>query len=350
MQFQLLPEDRDAIEAARQRSAAQRTRSAATTGAWRRFAAMVRGAGLSSPCRRPPEVVAAYLAVLWGGRVRSLGHHQASTGPPWSTRHKSGNGLPHPADSEVVRTVVMSEACRGPWAASRSRLQAAGRGRLRGDTPDGRDTQAHARRRPRGSWTTRLERGAQDIAIISVMRERPAASGRGGRLGLDRRAPPARRQVAGSTSAAARPTSGPRGPCSTWAAKPWSDLEVKVRPGEEGVQAVFTGRDGRRLSAKCTSPPGSKMRAKEAGLGDGYSGHSPRIGMAIDLAADGSGLPALQQAGRWTGNDDAGAGTSGARTVGPGSGGPLRRQEGIRGRKRLSVRLSLAEWDISKFL
>ena len=36
-----------------------------------------------------------------------------------------------------------------------------------------------------------------------------------------------------------------------------------------------------------------------AGLGDGYSGHSGRVGMAQALATDGAGLPELMEAGRW---------------------------------------------------
>ena len=39
--------------------------------------------------------------------------------------------------------------------------------------------------------------------------------------------------------------------------------------------------------------------AKRAALGDGYSGHSPRVGMAVDLAEAGLNLPQLMQAGRW---------------------------------------------------
>ena len=39
--------------------------------------------------------------------------------------------------------------------------------------------------------------------------------------------------------------------------------------------------------------------ARAAGLGEGFSGHSPRIGMAIDLTRDGADLPALMEAGRW---------------------------------------------------
>ena len=41
--------------------------------------------------------------------------------------------------------------------------------------------------------------------------------------------------------------------------------------------------------------------ALPAGLEDGaaFSGHYPRVGMARDLAASGTELPALMQAGRW---------------------------------------------------
>lgn len=40
--------------------------------------------------------------------------------------------------------------------------------------------------------------------------------------------------------------------------------------------------------------------ARAAGLDGRFSGHSPRIGMAQDLAAGGAALPALMQAGRWS--------------------------------------------------
>ena len=45
----------------------------------------------------------------------------------------------------------------------------------------------------------------------------------------------------------------------------------------------------RRIQAAC----------KVAGLGEGYSGHSCRIGMAIDLAKDKHSLPDIMNAGRW---------------------------------------------------
>ena len=39
--------------------------------------------------------------------------------------------------------------------------------------------------------------------------------------------------------------------------------------------------------------------AKAAGLGEGFTGHSGRVGMAQDLAASGVELPELMTAGRW---------------------------------------------------
>lgn len=39
--------------------------------------------------------------------------------------------------------------------------------------------------------------------------------------------------------------------------------------------------------------------ARAAGLGEGYSGHSPRIGMAMDLVRKKQSLVAIQNVGRW---------------------------------------------------
>ena len=50
----------------------------------------------------------------------------------------------------------------------------------------------------------------------------------------------------------------------------------------------------RRIAARI------KDTARRAGLHGNYSGHSPRVGMAQDLAAEGIQLPALMTAGRWT--------------------------------------------------
>ena len=55
------------------------------------------------------------------------------------------------------------------------------------------------------------------------------------------------------------------------------------------VFGLSANQIGRRVNAA----------AKAAGLGDGFTGHSGRVGMAQDLAAAGVELPALMTAGRW---------------------------------------------------
>ena len=71
------------------------------------------------------------------------------------------------------------------------------------------------------------------------------------------------------------------------------DLEA-IRPAgsSHGQMAVFglsSSQIGRRIARSC----------EVAGFAGAYSGHSPRVGMAQDLAASGAELPALMEAGRW---------------------------------------------------
>ena len=42
-----------------------------------------------------------------------------------------------------------------------------------------------------------------------------------------------------------------------------------------------------------------KRAALEVGLGEGFSGHSPRVGMAVDLSRSGASLTRMMNAGRW---------------------------------------------------
>ena len=69
-----------------------------------------------------------------------------------------------------------------------------------------------------------------------------------------------------------------------------------IMPEDEAVEGaaapVFglsASQIGRRVNAA----------AKAAGLGEGFTGHSGRVGMAQDLAASGVELPELMTAGRW---------------------------------------------------
>ena len=70
------------------------------------------------------------------------------------------------------------------------------------------------------------------------------------------------------------------------------DLEL-IRPDvfdpEDRIFGLSSASISRRVRKACTV----------AGFGDGFSGHSGRVGMAEDLADAGAGLPALMKAGRW---------------------------------------------------
>ena len=68
-----------------------------------------------------------------------------------------------------------------------------------------------------------------------------------------------------------------------------------IRPAEELVDtktSVF-GLSSRQIGRRV------QAAARAAGLGEGYTGHSGRVGMAQDLVKSGVELPALMTAGRW---------------------------------------------------
>ena len=111
----------------------------------------------------------------------------------------------------------------------------------------------------------------------------------------------------------------------------WGDLELqedgsarlhvrrsKTDPEAEGV-VLYIGQEAtlalqaimpedtavvdpaRRVFELSASQIGRRVNgaAKAAGLGEGFTGHSGRVGMAQDLAASGVELPELMTAGRW---------------------------------------------------
>ena len=66
-----------------------------------------------------------------------------------------------------------------------------------------------------------------------------------------------------------------------------------IRPADVDGAAPIFGLSVRQL------PRRIQAMARAAGLGEGFSGHSGRVGMAQDLTASGAELPALMVAGRW---------------------------------------------------
>ena len=73
------------------------------------------------------------------------------------------------------------------------------------------------------------------------------------------------------------------------------DSLLAIRPNEAVINpgASVFGLSARQISRRI------KAATKMAGLGEGFSGHSPRVGMAQDLSAAGAELPELMTAGRW---------------------------------------------------
>ena len=78
--------------------------------------------------------------------------------------------------------------------------------------------------------------------------------------------------------------------------------------GREAAQALQAIRpapellnQGASVFGMTTRHIGNRVRAaaKAAGLGEGFTGHSGRVGMAQDLVKSGVELPALMTAGRW---------------------------------------------------
>ena len=79
------------------------------------------------------------------------------------------------------------------------------------------------------------------------------------------------------------------------------DALEAIRPGGAGPGApVFASPrgPGKALSESAIARAIDRA-ARRAGLGAGFSGHSPRIGMALDLSRAGMATHAIQQAGRW---------------------------------------------------
>ena len=242
----LTDQDRRHIEDALDRSVAANTRLSYAS-AWRSFEEWTQTRGVPS-LPAPPELVAAYLLELAEERemsVSTIRLHKAAL----AAIHRS-TGHEDPTLHEGVKR-VMGGIARSKGHAQRQakpltvealaavRATATGRRPL-GGAGKRQESQAKAERR-----------GRVDLALLSILRD--------GLLRIP--------QSKTDQEAAAGETPDPNTPVFGLSAK----------------------QIGRRIDAA----------AKAAGLGEGFTGHSGRVGMAQDLAATGVELPALMTAGRW---------------------------------------------------
>ena len=284
----LKPAHVDAVVSAAIESHALNTRRA-YAAAWKQFAAWCDEESYRA-FPAAPETVAAYLA------------HRADDGRAISTLkidragiryHHQTRGADSPTQSTGVGRVLRGLARRAAVGRLvRGRGQATGltsshlaaicatAGRRRDYRGGGRESEKAARRR-----------GAVDVALVSVMRDALLRRSEAAALtwkdvtfladGTARLA--IRRSKSDQDGEGAIQFIGKD------AAQALQAIQGDAAPSEY----LFGLRSGRAISNRIAA------MARAAGLGDGFSGHSPRIGMAQDLVAHGASTTALMVVGRW---------------------------------------------------
>ena len=236
---------------------------AAYGSAWRSFQAWAQArAALALPAS--PALVAAYLSHLVEERrlsVATVRLHRAAL----AAMHRA-SGHPDPTNNEGVRRVLqgISRAHGRPQRQARP-LTAEALAAVRATARSRRSLGDGKRRESaeRASWRARV-----DVALLSVLRD--------GLLRRSKTAPTAEGVVLYIGRDAAQ---------ALKAIRPAQQLLDTNTP----VFGLSPRQIGRRVQAAAVA----------AGLGEGFTGHSGRVGMAQDLARTGVELPALMTAGRW---------------------------------------------------
>ena len=251
---------------------------------WRRFTGWARDKGVSALPADPVQV-AAYLAEKmerYGHRPATLQTAAAAIGFVHRAR-----GLADPRDTEEVRTTLRSAARK----AGTSQRQA--EGITEQELQAIRTTACRPRRWRCGrteSADTAERRGRLDIAIISVMRDALLRVSEAAALlweDIEEEEDGTGRLLIRRSKTDAEG----EGAVAFLSAPTMESLEF-IREGASDDYSVF-GLRPNRIAGRI------RQAALAAGLGKGYSGHSPRVGMARDLVRSGAELASLMTAGRW---------------------------------------------------
>ncbi len=157
---------------------------------------------------------------------------------------------------------------------------------------------AYEPRPGRGGWwesrATARRRGSVDVALISLMRD--------AMLRVSEAAALTWADIAAEPDGTGRllirrSKTDPEGAGAiAFLAAPTMALLDVIRAGATGRARVF-GLHRNQMTKRI------KQAAHAAGLGELFSGHSPKVGMARDLARAGIELPRLMTAGRWRSPD-----------------------------------------------
>ena len=251
---------------------------------WRRFTGWARAKGVSALPADPVQV-AAYLAE----RMERYGHRPATlqtAAAAISFVHRA-RGLADPRDTEEVRATLRS-AARKAGAAQRQ---------AEGITEQELQAICATTCRPRIWRRGRTEgadiaerRGRLDIAMISVMRDALLRVSEAAALlweDIEEEEDGTGRLLIRRSKTDAEG----EGAVAFLSAQTMESLGF-IREGASSGCSVFGLRPD-RIAGRI------KQAARTARLGEGYSGHSPRVGMARDLVRSGAELASLMTAGRW---------------------------------------------------
>ena len=284
----LTQQDQRRVSEALENAVSPNTRRAYGQG-WQRFESWAEGRGVPS-LPASPGLTAAFLAELAEAEL-SVATIRVTKSALAAVHRATGH--PDPTSSEGVRRVMAGIArSHGKPQRQAKPLTAAELAAVKATAHLPRDYQGRARKGESAQAAAR--RGQVDVALVSVLRD-----------GLLRR--------------------------SEAAALTWGDVDLqadgsarvhvqrsKTDPEAEGT-VLYIGQaataalvamlpedgavvePGNPVFGLSESQIGRRVRAAAlaAGLGDGFTGHSGRVGMAQDLAAAGVELPALMVAGRW---------------------------------------------------
>ena len=232
-----------------------------------------------------PVQVAAYLAE----RIQEHGHRPATLRVAASAIafiHRNA-GLEDPCSSaEVKRTLKCATRKAGKHQKQAQALTAEALAAIR--------STAHKPRLGRGgkieSQEAAICRGNLDVALISLMRDAMLRVSEAASLTWEDISD----EVDGSGRLLIRSSKTDaegQGAVAFLSAETMAALD-SIRTGHQDTNSVFALRPN-QIAERI------KKAAQAAGLGEGFSGHSPRVGMARDLVRAGIELPSLMNAGRW---------------------------------------------------
>ena len=251
---------------------------------WRHFATWAQRSGFRALPADPAQV-AAYLAK----RIETHGHKPATlrvAAAAIAFVHRAAR-LDDPCASQEVKVTLKSATRK----MGRSQKQAQA---LTADVVAVIEATVHKPRLGRGgrleSTLTARRRGNVDIALICLMRDALLRVSEAAALTWSDLVAEADGTGRLLIRRSKTDTEG-EGAIAFVSASTMAKLGT-IRSGRRESDSIF-GLQPNQIALRI------KKAAQTAGLGDGFSGHSPRVGMARDLARAGIELPSLMTAGRW---------------------------------------------------